>query len=100
MGHTGGISSNLAQQPDDSHQSSELQHSLLWLCGNLNGQPLNMMLDSGTTVHCLAKGCFKASHNLKKCNILLYLGPGLLDANDMLLNPYPIIKAPLTVGYS
>ena len=97
MGHTGGTSSNLAQQPDDSHQFSEQWNNLLWLSGNWNGQPLDMMLNSGATVCCLAKCCFETNQNLKKCNILPYLEPGLLDANGTLLKSYGIIKAPLTV---
>ena len=97
MGHTGGASSNLTQQPDDSHQSSGQRNNLLWLFVNLNGQPLDMMLDSGATVCHLAKCSFEACHNLKKCNNLPYLGPGSLDANGMLLKPCSIIKAPLTV---
>ena len=66
---------------------------LLWLKGLLNGQPLDMMLDSGATVCCLAQRCFEASPNLKhECLIPYNNGPRLLDANGNFLRPCGIIK--------
>ena len=71
---------------------------LLWLKGCLNGQPLDMMLDSGATVCCLAKRCFEVSPNLKHECVIPYNGPGLLDANGNFLRPCGIIKELLTLG--
>ena len=71
---------------------------LLWLKGRLNGQPLDMMLDSGVTVCCLAKRCFEASPNLKHARLIPYNDPWPLDANGNFLRPCRIIKEPLTLG--
>ena len=81
-----------------SQDSPERGTQLLWLKGHLNGKPLDMMLDSGATVCCLAKRCFEASPNLKHECLIPYNGPGLLDTNGNFLRPCGIIKEPLTLG--
>ena len=88
-------STTTRSSPQDSPKRGT---QLLWLKGHLNGQPLDMMLDSGATVCCLAKRCFEASSNLKHERLIPYNGPGLLDANGNFLTACGVIKEPLTIG--
>ena len=97
-GHTEAKTLRSTKTHSSPQDSPKHGTQLLWLKGHLNGQQLDMMLDSGATVCCLAKRCFGASPNLKHECLIPYNGPGLLDANGNFLRPCGIIKEPLTLG--
>ena len=84
----------------EAKENSENQQPapLLWLTGKLNGQPIDMLLDSGATICCLAKCCFTSSQNLRTLSVKPYCGPGIMGANGTLLKPYGLVNLPISVG--
>ena len=72
--------------------------SLMWVRGKLNNQFLDMMVDSGASISCIAFRCVSASPYLKDLIRHPYSGSGLVDVNG---KPLPIlfeITAPLVIG--
>ena len=72
------------------------QGGILWLSRKINDQPLDIMLNSGATVCCLA--CPFLSSCLKVLLLQCHDGPGLLSANGMLMAPCDVITTILIIG--
>ena len=83
----------------DSISPNNQGSNLLWLSAKINNKPLDMMLDSGATICCLARCCLTSSPCLKSLPLQRYDGPGLLNANETLLTPCGVITANLTIGH-
>ena len=72
--------------------------SLMWIRGKINNQFIDMLLDSGATMSCIANRCVTASPYLKNLTRHPYIGPGLLDVNGNPLSSLFEIRAPLVIG--
>ena len=94
-----GIANDSNETHCDTKPPAAQETHLLWLSGKLNGQNLDMMLDSGATVCCLARRCLTSSPSLKTLPLQPYEGPGLLNANGTLMTPCGVVKAPLVLGH-
>ena len=71
---------------------------LMWVKGKANNQYLDMMIDSGASMSCIASRCVNASPHLKNVTRLPYSGPGLVGVNGKPLRTLFEIKIPLTLG--
>ena len=94
-----GIANDSNETHCDTKPPAAQETHLLWLSGKLNGQNLDMMLDSGAIVCCLARRCLTSSPSLKTLPLQPYEGPGLLNANGTLMTPCGVVKAPLVLGH-
>ena len=72
--------------------------ALIWITGNLAGQDLPMMIDTGATPNCIALRCVSASDILKELPRKLYHGSNIIDANGQPLRPEFTIQCNLAMG--
>ena len=73
--------------------------ALIWITGNLAGQDLPMMIDTGATPNCVSLRCVSsASDILKELPRKLYDGSNIIDANGQPLQPEFTIQCNLTMG--
>ena len=82
----------------ESPESSGTNGSLMWIRGKLNHQILDMMVDSGASLSCIALRCVNASPLLKNLIRHPYNGTGLYDVNGKRLSTVFEIHAPLVIG--
>lgn len=71
---------------------------LKWIRGKVNNQFLDIMLDSGATISCIARRCVTASPYLKDLPRRPYSGPGLFDVNGNQVSTAFEIRGPFVVG--
>ena len=73
---------------------------LMWVKGKINNQYLDMMVDSGASMSCIASRCVNASPYLKNLARLSYSGPCLVDLNGKPFKTLFEIEASLVIGLS
>ena len=70
----------------------------MWIRGDINKQFIDMLLNSGASISCIAERCVTASPNLQNIVRKPYEGPGLIDVNGNSLAAIYEIKAHLVIG--
>ena len=92
---TDSVDSVCAHELSGNFNSSNFNVHLLWFKGKLSNQMIDIMLDCGATVSCIAKRCVTGNPVLNKVPRLPYHGPPLEGANGQLLSALSIIHVPL-----
>ena len=92
-------SGNIDVDPENVNlKTIEGHSSLMWIRGKINGQFLDILLDSGASTSCIAKRCITASPYLKDLQRYPYNGSGLFDVNGNSLSTLFEIRAPFIIG--
>ena len=96
---TSGISTEARKEGNDvNNLSNSTPIHLMWIRGNINGQYLDMMLDSGASTSCIAQRCVTASPYLKDLPRKKYSGLGLYDVSGNSLSVSFEIETKVVIG--
>ena len=66
---------------DNNQKYEDNCSNLMWIRGEVNKQFIDMLLDSGASISCIAERCVTASSSLRNFQRKQYQGPGLIDVN-------------------
>ena len=78
--------------------NTERKADLMWIRGEVNGQLLDILLDSGATKSCIAMRCVTASPYLSSLPRRPYSGKLLVDVNNNPIKTSFEITCPLALG--
>ena len=95
---TDSVDSVCTNELSGNFNSSNFNAHLVWFKGKLSNQMIDIMLDCGATVSCIAERCVIGNLVLNKVPRLPYHGPPVVGANGQLLSASSTIHVPFSVG--